>query len=335
MSNYDEDEFNPLKLLIPAFKSLYGFVEDWPFNDDTLFPNVDNTSSINIENEEAQRLFERVLVLVQQGDYEQAFPYCQQIVRHFEYALQIKSQNLETYLIHIILGDCYLYIGCFYLLEESFDEALTHYNNAINHYQNTIELAKHQQTVDDTLYNLVRLQLSLCFNDKGVILLSKGIENYDSRVIDISSPIWKCYELAIEWYPNNPLPLINMACLGAQKKDKKQMRTCLEAVMPLLKDTQHFRKDYLIFILLNKVDFGEYRNEVLTLLLTNKYIEENEFNEQIELFYKGITKSTTDLRGAIFMGGYVEVAGDQIHVSGSGNTVINRSNVQDGFNNRA
>ncbi|MDJ0774115.1 MAG: hypothetical protein QNJ49_11935 [Mastigocoleus sp. MO_167.B18] len=164
------------------------------------------------------------------------------------------------------IGDIYYAIGTTAFMKAVYHEAIHYYNNAENQYKFAIQIAANQNISNDILF----FKLSCNFNAKGAVLYY--LEDYESCKL--------AHQEAYKIYPNNPYPPMNLAQLAARDKNRQEMLYWLGITMPLVIDNPPFiQQGHLISTMLNELDFDEYRDDVLDLLLNHGKINAADYRK--------------------------------------------------------
>ncbi|MBD2299065.1 tetratricopeptide repeat protein [Nostoc sp. FACHB-190] len=184
--------------------------------------------------------------------------WCYQIKQDFSSSYKIMQQisqfnNLDAG-DYANIGDICDTMGTTVLIKGIYHDAIYHYENAENQYKAAIQIASEPNITDD----IFLFKLSCIIGNKGVALYY--LENYDSCKIT--------HEEAYKIYPYNPYPPMNLAQLAARDKKRQEMLYWLGITMPLVMDNPPLiQQGHIIATMLNDLDFDEYKDDVLSLLL--------------------------------------------------------------------
>jgi tetratricopeptide (TPR) repeat protein len=208
--------------------------------------------------------------------------WCYQISQDFnntyvflQQALQVSGLGSGEY---ATVGDICHAMASVYFGQGFYNEAMGHYENAGNQYQIATQLATEEKLQDD----LFRFKWSICLNDKGAAFYH--LEEYENSK--------QCHQTAYNICQFNPYPVINLAMLEAKEKNRQKMLYWLERGMSLLVDIPPFiHKEHLIFVILNDLDFEDYRNDVLGLLLRSGKITTFDYERALTTWMKRAAKS--------------------------------------------
>lgn len=181
-----------------------------------------------------------------------------------------------------------------------FHDSLSHFENAIKYYNIALNIAQKQS------FNLeiFKLKLSSCLNDKGRVFFA--LEDYQNSQ--------EFYYQAHNVYNLNPYPLLNLALLAAQAKNKQQMLLWLGKAMPLIVDMPPYvQKERLIYTLLTDIDFDAYKEDILGFLFNHGKINQYEYTK----FLKTAIKSTQPIMNFSQQNFYAEVTNAVGNVEGN------------------
>jgi len=173
---------------------------------------------------------------------------------------------------YFVAGDICYAMGFVSIQQERYHESLNHLNNAKNQYETGMNIVTNQGVNDDWF----RYKLGITFNDIGVAWYF--LEDYQNS--------WTAHQSSYNYYPANPYPAINLAMLAARQSNKPLMLYWLEIGIPLIVDNPPFlQAAHLISVMINDLDFEEYRSDVLGLLLTHNKISPRDYRRSLENSY--------------------------------------------------
>jgi hypothetical protein len=148
-------------------------------------------------------------------------------------------------------------------------EAICHYNNAENQYRISIQTAGNQNIPND----IFLFKLSCNIGNKGVVYYY--LEDYHNCKL--------AHLEAYKVYPDNPYPPMNLAQVAAADKNRQEMLYWLGIAMPLIVDNPPFiQQGHLISTMLNDLDFDEYKDDVLGLLLNHGKINSLDYQRHLK-----------------------------------------------------
>jgi len=198
------------------------------------------------------------------------------------------------------LGDIYYMMGTSNFNQlRLLSNALAQYEASESLYREAIRLAGSHD-----LFQLPLIKLSNCLNSKGAVF-----DSFEDCPKSVES-----FQLSYQVYQYNPYPAINLACISSRLQNKQQMRYWLEIGVPLVIDSFYWQSSHLVSVMLNDLDFENYRDEVLDLLVGHGKITQLEYRRYLEswLRRKHNPQSNRDFRGAIFVNYAEQVDGEQV-----------------------
>jgi tetratricopeptide (TPR) repeat protein len=230
--------------------------------------------------------------------------WCYQIKQDFNNTYSMIQQILKLNSIGAIeyftIGDICYAVAYSVGRQGIYHEALHHFENAIKQYEIALNIAQTQSLNIEVF----KLKLSSCLNDKGRVFFA--IEDYQNSQ--------KLYYQAHNIYSLNPFPLINLALLAAQAKNKQQMLLWLGKAMPLIVDIPPYvQKEKLIYTLLTDIDFDAYKEDILGFLFNHGKINQYEYTK----FLKTAIKSTQQIMNFSQQNFYAEVTNAVGNVEGN------------------
>jgi tetratricopeptide (TPR) repeat protein len=233
---------------------------------------------------------------------------CYQIKQDFRSAYnaiqhisQFKNLGARDY---ATIGDiCYL-MGNTVLMKGVYHEAIHHFNNADNQYRTAIQVASNQNISQDILL----FQLSCNTGSKGVAFYY--IEDYHNSKL--------AHQEAYKIYPYSPYPPTNLAQIAARDKNRQEMLYWLGVAMPYVIDHPPFiQQGHLVSTMLNDLDFYEYKDDVLGLLLNHGKINSLDYQRHLKSWMDQKSNFKYQVANFSQQNFYAEVAGVAGNVEGN------------------
>lgn len=193
------------------------------------------------------------------GDFYNTYEVLQQIS-------QFSNLSAGDY---CVIGDICYEIGTDFLMKAVYHEAISHYNNAENQYKIAIQIASNQNIAND----IFLFKLSCNLGNKGVAFYY--LEDYHSCKL--------VHQQAYKIYSYNPYPPMNLAQVAARDKNRQEMLYWLGIAMPLMVDNPPLlQQGHLISTMINDLDFDEYKDDVLGLLLNHGKINSLDYQRHLK-----------------------------------------------------
>ncbi len=170
---------------------------------------------------------------------------------------------------YAMIGDIYYMIGNTVLMKGVYHDAICYYNNADCKYKVAIQIATNQNINKEILL----FQSSCNIGNKGAALYY--LEDYNNSKI--------AHQEAYKIYPKNPYPTTNLAQIAARNKNRSEMLYWLGIAIPFVVDNPPFiQQGHLISTMLNELDFDEYKDDVLGLLLNHGKINAIDYQRYLK-----------------------------------------------------
>ncbi|UYD36908.1 MULTISPECIES: tetratricopeptide repeat protein [unclassified Tolypothrix] len=233
---------------------------------------------------------------------------CYRVKQDFRSAYNVIQQILQSNNLgardYATIGDIFYMMGNTVLMKGVYHDAIYHYNNAEIQYKHAIQVAGNQNIPQGILL----FQLSRNIGDKGVAFYY--LKDYHNSKIT--------HQEAYQIYPYNPYPPVNLALIAARDKNYQEMLCWLGIAMPYIVDNPPFiQQGHLISTMLNDLDFYEYRDDVLGLLLNHGKINSLDYQRYLKNWMEQKSSPTHQLANFSQQNFYAEVTGVAGNVEGN------------------